>query len=147
MNTTDYTPRGTHVETGEVISHRGTEYYVAESYRGALDLVRLNDLKDGFRANALRHGINASRPATKEERASVTAMLRAKMAATVAFQPGALVKATKAGKYLKTGALYVILKANPKSVSITELGGNTAGAYLTAGRAALEVVNPADVLK
>jgi hypothetical protein len=136
-----------HIGRDEVITLNGTEYYVSEAYGGALELVRLSDLAEGFKADVSRHRITASRKATEEERGRVYAMKVAKIEAEAQFRPGALVRTIKANKHVDPNALYVILKANAKTVSITEIGGNSSGAHLTAGRAGLAIVDPADVLK
>lgn len=136
-----------YVATGDVVTVAGADYYVAEAFRGSLELVRLHDLATGFKANTAKHRIESSRKATEDERGRVYAMQVAKLEADAQFRPGALVKPTKANKHVDANALYVILKANAKTVNITELGGNLSNSYLTAPRGALAIVDPADVLK
>lgn len=135
------------ISNGDIITHKGTEYYVSESFRGSLELVRLHDLADGFKANVATHGIKTGRKATEEEQGRVYAMKVAKLEAEAKFRPGALVRTIKASKHSDPNALYVILKASAKTVSITEIGGNPNGSYLTAGRGGLTIVDAADVLK
>jgi hypothetical protein len=135
-----------HIGTGDVITQAGTEYYVYEAYRGSLELVRLHDLMDGFKADVARHRIKAGRKATEEERGRVMEMKLAKLEADAKFRPGALVRPTKASKHVDVNTLYVIVKASAKTVSIIELGGNAANSYLTAPRPLLAIVDPAEVL-
>lgn len=133
------------VMAGDVITINGADYYVEEIRGITLALVRLHDLKDGF-TFPLR-GVQTSRKATEEERNSVYAALVAKVNAEAAYRAGALVRTIKASKHVDPATLYVIIKANSKTVSITELGGSLSGVVINAPRSALSIVEPADVLK
>ncbi|MGX5718379.1 hypothetical protein [Arthrobacter sp. MAHUQ-56] len=135
-----------YIAAGDVITQAGTEYFVYESHRGSLDLVRLHDLADGYKANVTTHRIKAGRKATEEERGRVYAMKLAKLEADAKFRPGALVRPTKASKHVDVNTLYVITKTSTKTVSIVELGGNASNAYVNAPRQLLAIIDPADVL-
>ena len=135
-----------YIAAGDVITQAGTEYYVYESHRGSLDLVRLHDLQDGFKANVTTHRIKAGRKATDEERGRVYGMKVEKLEAEAKFRPGALVRPTKASKHVDVNTLYVITKTSTKTVSIVELGGNASNAYINAPRGLLAIVPPAEVV-
>lgn len=132
------------VLAGDVITHAGTDYYVDEVHRSTLKLLRLPELGSGFSLPIA--AVRSGRKATEEEQNRVYAKKVAQIEAEAAFRPGALVRVTKASKHADPNTLYVILKDNPKTVTITELGGNVAGT-LSAPRALLAIVEPSDVLK
>lgn len=133
------------VMAGDVITHAGTDYYVEGEDRGELKMVRLHDLREGFKFPA--RGVTTYRRATDDERNRAQAAMVAKANADAAFRAGALVRTIKASKHVDPNTLYVIIKANSKSVSITELGGSLAGVVINAPRSALSLVELADVLK
>lgn len=131
------------VTAGDVITHAGTEYYVDEVRRSTLKLLRLPGLGSGYSLPIA--AVRSGRKATEEEQNRVYAKKVAQIEAEAALCPGALVRVTKASKHADPNALYVILKDNAKTVTITELGGGSHG--LNAPRSLLAVVDPADVLK
>lgn len=136
-----------YVTTGTVVTVQGEDYYVVDQPRaGSYKLIRLSDMKDGFKATA-RHNLKPGRKATDEERNKVYAFLEAKITSAVAYRPGALVKPNKPSKHIKAGQLYVITKVSAKTVSIVELGGAPHGQYVNAPIALLDIVKPEDVLK
>jgi DNA-binding beta-propeller fold protein YncE len=148
MNTTATTATvSSYVAADTVVTMSGTEYYVAENYRNRLTLIRLRDMKEGFSANVLTHKVKPGREATAAERDAVSKARLAKFEAESKFRVGALVKTVKASKHADPNKVYVIIKESPKTVSIIELGGNAQGAYMTAPRHLLTVIDPADVLK
>ena len=55
-----------YVATGDVVTAAGTDYYVAEAFRGSLELVRLHDLTTGFKANTAKHRIESPDDAVDE---------------------------------------------------------------------------------
>lgn len=134
------------VKYGEVITKGMTDYYViAADYAGNLELVRLKDLQEGYKANVTRHQILTSRPATDEEHQRITKMLDAKYEAQAKFREGAIVRVTKASKAIPdTNALFVITKINPKTIGFAQLGG---GLSFSGPMSGLVVVDPAEVLK
>jgi hypothetical protein len=134
-----------YVSEGSVITSGKEDYYVDEINRGSLTLIRLSDLKKGFKLPLVSAG--QARKATDEERGRVYDQKIAELDAKAAYRAGALVKPNKPSAKVKKGQLYVIIKVNAKSVSIVELGGNASGAYLTAPVELLDIVKPEDVLK
>jgi hypothetical protein len=137
-----------YISSGDVVTQGGTDYYVWEIDRAQnMDLIRLNDLKDGFRANVVKHRVKTVRKATEEERESVFDMKHKQFEAEAAYRPGALVKANKASRHVEADALYVITKISAKSVSIVILGGTSTGQYVNAPRGLLDIIKPEDVLK
>lgn len=136
-----------YIAEGMIVTQAGTEYYVQSEFRGSLQLIRLPDYVDGFKADVVKHRVKAARQATEEERNKVYAMMVAKMDAEAAYRPGALVKATKASKHVDPNTVYVITKVSPKTVSIVELGGNPNNLYINSPRSLLAIVDPKDVLK
>lgn len=133
------------IRPGTVITQAGTEYYVQENGRGgSLELVRLHDLKEGWKANVYKHNIKPGREATEEERSRIYRMLTEKLDAAAAYREGAIVKPNKPSKHFTPGMLFVITKVNAKTVSISQLGG---GVNLNSPTALLDIVKPEDVLK
>lgn len=133
------------IRPGTIITQAGTEYYVQENGRGgSLELIRLSDLREGYRANVYKHNIKAGRDATEEERGRIYTMMSAKLDALAAFREGAIVKPNKPSKHFTPGMLFVITKVNAKTVSISQLGG---GVNLNSPTSLLDIVKPEDVLK
>lgn len=131
---------------GDVITQAGTDYYAYSGHQGTMELIRLHALKDGFTPNASSYRAPARR-ATEDERCRVMTMKLEQLNAEALYRPGALVRPVKASKHANPNALYVILKANAKTVSFTEIGGNPNGAHLNGPRSLLAIVDPADALK
>ena len=133
--------------TDTVVTLSNTEYYVTDNFRGKLELTRLSDMKDGFTANVVTHRVTAGRDATDAEKQAVDSARLAKLEAEAKFRVGALVKTNKPSKHADANAVYVIIKASAKTVSIVELGGNARGAYITAPRPLLTVIDPSELIK
>lgn len=129
---------------GVVVTVQGTDYYITDQPRaGSFEMIRLSDMKDGFKATP-RHNLKPGRKATDEERAKVLALQEAKFEAQAKYREGAIVRPTRDSKYATRDQLFVITKVNPKTISVAELGG---GGMLNAPMHLLEIVDPKDVLK
>lgn len=133
-----------YITTETVVTVQGEDYYVADIPRaGSYDLIRLSDMKEGFKATT-RHNIKPGRPATEEERAKVYKLQMAKFEEQAKYREGAIVRPIKDSKHATTKQLFVVTKINPKTIAVAELGG---GLMLNGPMQLWTVVDPADVLK